>query len=54
MLHYSLAVSWDQELSIIMNENTDLKYLVKVVGILAVLLASLWGAETGVLAGLIV
>ena len=32
----------------------ELKYLVKVVGILAVLLASLWGAETGVLAGLLV
>lgn len=31
----------------------ELRYLVKVIGILAVLLASLWGAETGALVTLL-
>jgi hypothetical protein len=31
----------------------ELKYLVKVIGILSVLLASLWGAETGALSSLL-
>lgn len=32
---------------------TELKYLVKVVGILAVLLASLWGADSGALTSIL-
>lgn len=31
----------------------ELKYLVKVIGILAILLASLWGAETGALTSIL-
>ena len=31
----------------------ELRYLVKVIGILAVLLASLWGVETGALVSLL-